>query len=179
MCLSCRCRAEYEKVEAERRRRKQEALAEQAPAAATEKDSDEEYSIADESKLEGTESGGLQAVQDSKTRTTVRNLRYVTHNIVRVAVGLTVVLCSIREDTAKYLMNLDENSAFYDPKTRSMRENPNVDKADALFTGENTTRFTGGAKDVLEMQLFAWDASERGNTIVRPSRSDSPWVRIH
>ena len=31
----------------------------------------------------------------------------------------------IREDTAKYLLNLDINSAYYDPKTRSMRENPN------------------------------------------------------
>ena len=30
----------------------------------------------------------------------------------------------IREDTAKYLLNLDVNSAFYDPKTRSMRNNP-------------------------------------------------------
>lgn len=38
-----------------------------------------------------------------------------------------VVLCSnlrIREDTAKYLLNLDVNSAYYDPKTRSMREDP-------------------------------------------------------
>lgn len=32
--------------------------------------------------------------------------------------------CSIREDTAKYLLNLDVKSAYYDPKTRSMRENP-------------------------------------------------------
>ena len=30
----------------------------------------------------------------------------------------------IREDTAKYLRNLDVNSAHYDPKTRSMRANP-------------------------------------------------------
>lgn len=42
---------------------------------------------------------------DSKQRITVRNLR-------------------IREDTAKYLRNLDLNSAYYDPKTRSMRDNP-------------------------------------------------------
>ncbi len=42
---------------------------------------------------------------ESKQRITVRNLR-------------------IREDTAKYLYNLDVNSAHYDPKTRSMRENP-------------------------------------------------------
>jgi len=31
----------------------------------------------------------------------------------------------IREDTAKYLRNLDPNSAPYDPKSRSMKENPN------------------------------------------------------
>lgn len=48
---------------------------------------------------------------DSKQRITVRNLR-------------------IREDTAKYLRNLDPNSAYYDPKTRSMRENPNPEKND-------------------------------------------------
>lgn len=48
---------------------------------------------------------------DSKQRITVRNLR-------------------IREDTAKYLRNLDPSSAYYDPKTRSMRENPNPKKDD-------------------------------------------------
>lgn len=42
---------------------------------------------------------------DSQTRGTVRNLR-------------------IREDTANYLYNLDEKSAYYDPKSRSMRGNP-------------------------------------------------------
>lgn len=48
---------------------------------------------------------------DSKQRITVRNLR-------------------IREDTAKYLRNLDLGSAYYDPKTRSMREKPNAGKDD-------------------------------------------------
>uniref|UniRef100_A0A0M3HLX2 Pre-mRNA-splicing factor SLU7 n=1 Tax=Ascaris lumbricoides TaxID=6252 RepID=A0A0M3HLX2_ASCLU len=28
------------------------------------------------------------------------------------------------EDTAKYLYNLDPNGPYYDPKSRSMRENP-------------------------------------------------------
>ncbi|MBA0797647.1 hypothetical protein Gohar_008322 [Gossypium harknessii] len=36
----------------------------------------------------------------------------------------TVRNLRIREDTAKYLLNLDVNSAYYDPKTRSMREDP-------------------------------------------------------
>lgn len=34
----------------------------------------------------------------------------------------------IREDTAKYLLNLDPDSAYYDPKSRSMREDPNPQK---------------------------------------------------
>lgn len=41
----------------------------------------------------------------------------------------------VREDTAKYLLNLDTESAFYDPKTRSMRENPFPDKVRACAIG--------------------------------------------
>lgn len=54
---------------------------------------------------------------DTKTRITVRNLR-------------------IREDTAKYLINLDPSSAYYDPKTRSMRDNPlrNVPPEEVRFS---------------------------------------------
>lgn len=33
----------------------------------------------------------------------------------------------IREDTAKYLRNLDPNSAAYSGKSRTMNENPNPD----------------------------------------------------
>ncbi len=40
----------------------------------------------------------------------------------------TVRNLRIREDTPKYLLNLDPNSAHYDPKSRSMREDPNPDK---------------------------------------------------
>ncbi len=58
----------------------------------------DEEKYADQADMAGTKF-------DPKTRTTVRNLR-------------------IREDTAKYLYNLDPNSAYYDPKTRSMRDNP-------------------------------------------------------
>jgi pre-mRNA-processing factor SLU7 len=34
----------------------------------------------------------------------------------------------IREDTAKYLLNLDPNSATYSGKSRTMSENPNPEK---------------------------------------------------
>ncbi|KAI0645706.1 pre-mRNA-splicing factor SLU7 [Trametes meyenii] len=85
---------------------------------------------------------------DTKTRITVRNLR-------------------IREDTAKYLINLDPSSAYYDPKTRSMRDNPlkNVPAEEAMFAGDNFLRYSGEAPDVQKLQLFAWNASQRGNDV--------------
>jgi pre-mRNA-processing factor SLU7 len=50
----------------------------------------------------------------------------------------------VREDRAKYLLNLDVDSAFYDPKTRSMRENPyagtGVDPKDLLYAGDNALK---------------------------------------
>lgn len=59
-------------------------------------------------------------------KTTVRNLR-------------------IREDRAKYLYNLDPNSAYYDPKTRAMRDNPMPETAaeDLVFAGDNFIRYVG------------------------------------
>lgn len=102
-------------------------------------DSDEEK-YADKADMPGTK-------VDSKQRITVRNLR-------------------LREDTAKYLYNLDPNSAYYDPKTRSMRENPLPDPSKApvtaTFSGENFIRSTGDVHKVNKAQLFAWQAAEKG-----------------
>jgi pre-mRNA-processing factor SLU7 len=104
---------------------------------------------------------------DAKTRITVRNLR-------------------IREDTAKYLINLDPESAYYDPKTRSMRDAPlkNIPASEvsclafvsyrhllcypfekARFAGDNFFRYSGEAPEVQELQLFAWQAAARGNDV--------------
>ncbi|ORY36153.1 hypothetical protein BCR33DRAFT_759054 [Rhizoclosmatium globosum] len=79
---------------------------------------------------------------DTKSRTTVRNLR-------------------IREDTAKYLLNLDKNSAYYDPKTRSMRDNPNKDKDpnELQYAGDNFVRWTGDAPKMAQLQMFAWQGA--------------------
>ena len=96
---------------------------------------------------------------DGKGRATVRNLR-------------------IREDTAKYLRNLDLDSAYYDPKTRSMRANPTPDggnPADLPFAGDNFTRVTGDAVRFAEEQLFVYDAAERGiemNMAAAPSQAE-------
>jgi len=70
----------------------------------------------------------------------------------------------IREDTAKYLRNLDVTSAYYDPKTRSMRDNPNKDRdaKDLDYAGDNFVRYTGESKSMMDMQSFCWDANDKG-----------------
>ncbi|XP_063784836.1 pre-mRNA-splicing factor SLU7 [Pseudophryne corroboree] len=87
---------------------------------------------------------------DSKRRITVRNLR-------------------IREDTAKYLRNLNPNSAYYDPKTRAMRENPYSDAGknpdEVSYAGDNFVRYSGDTITMAQTQLFAWEAYEKGSDV--------------
>lgn len=114
-------------------------------------DSDDEDKYADNIDMPGQKF-------ETKQRITVRNLR-------------------IREDTAKYLHNLDVNSAFYDPKTRSMRENPfkGKDPAEVKYTGDNFVRFSGDASEFAKKQVFAWQAYEAGTDVhlqADPTRLD-------
>ena len=109
---------EYAAVEAARQKLREEAIDNQtttdlatvrkvAKAGKGEKDPDfgsSEEEDEDEDKYADAADAVGQKL-DTKTRITVRNLR-------------------IREDTAKYLINLDPDSAYYDPKTRSMRDAP-------------------------------------------------------
>ncbi|KAK0536548.1 mRNA splicing protein [Tilletia horrida] len=85
---------------------------------------------------------------DTDKRITIRNLR-------------------IREDRAKYLYNLNPESAYYDPKTRSMREAPEagVRPEDAVFAGDNFQRSQGDSVAMQKLQLFAWQAESRGNDL--------------
>ncbi|KAI1723255.1 pre-mRNA splicing prp18-interacting factor domain-containing protein [Ditylenchus destructor] len=99
---------------------------------------------------------------DSQTRGTVRNLR-------------------IREDTANYLYNLDEKSAYYDPKSRSMRGNPledssSRDKSIAIFAGENAVLCEGEVGKVNESQLLARHAQSQGidiNALAEPTKLET------
>ncbi|XP_020799748.1 pre-mRNA-splicing factor Slu7 [Drosophila serrata] len=128
---------EYEKVEEAKRQLKAEKLKNDPDAEISDEDGNEDKYV-DEVDMPGTK-------VDSKQRITVRNLR-------------------IREDTAKYLRNLDPNSAYYDPKTRSMRDNPNpaVPEEEAEFAGENFVRFSGDTTAQATAQLFAWEAHGKG-----------------
>lgn len=72
----------------------------------------------------------------------------------------------IREDTAKYLLNLDLESAKYDPKTRTLVDGGAMaDKAAALFNEEGFVRASGDAAEFERAQRYAWEAQEnKGDT---------------
>lgn len=127
---------EYQKIEEAKRQLKTQKLKDDPNAESSEEEDEDKYA-------DGVDMPGTKV--DSKQRITVRNLR-------------------IREDTAKYLRNLDPNSAYYDPKTRSMRDNPNPTKnPDELeFAGENFIRYTGDTQEHATAQLFAWEAHSKG-----------------
>ncbi|KAI8047374.1 Pre-mRNA splicing Prp18-interacting factor-domain-containing protein [Gilbertella persicaria] len=142
---------EYNKIEEARKQLKASELDKQGPTTTSEAKkiaglSDDETDEDDDKYADGADMPGQHVNQ--KTRTTIRNLR-------------------IREDTAKYLLNLNPDSAFYDPKTRSMRDNPlESQKNDDLdYAGDNFVRYTGDAPEMAKVQLFAWQASERGNDV--------------
>ena len=120
-------------------------------------DSDDEFVQKDEDdKVITTRLGRQGGVGGAQMKVTARNLR-------------------IREDTAKYLRNLDPNSAYYDPKSRSMRDNPNpeVTAEETQFAGDNFARISGDAVQLADTQLFAWDASGKGVGEIHPQANPS------
>jgi pre-mRNA-processing factor SLU7 len=69
----------------------------------------------------------------------------------------------LREDTAKYLLNLDLDSAKYDPKTRSMVDSgATADEAAALVAEEGFMKASGDAAEFERAQRYAWESQERG-----------------
>jgi len=112
-----------------------------------EENSDEEKVAESEQMNVGTK---MNANRNGGAKMSVRNLR-------------------IREDTAKYLLNLDVNSAYYDPKTRSMRDNP-LPAAEMLAKGfsdfnYNQMKQTGDARQLAAMQLYELEAYEKGQNL--------------
>lgn len=171
---------EYQAMEEERKKFREEEVDKQTStelAAVAKKgkvEDDDAFGSSDEDEHDddkyADEGDAVGQKLDTKNRVSVRNLR-------------------IREDTAKYLLNLDTESAYYDPKTRSMRDAPvkgnpeevsfrcerfatlsmlNVSYLILLqmtFAGDNFLRYSGDAARIQKLQLFAWQSAARGNDV--------------
>lgn len=68
----------------------------------------------------------------------------------------------LREDTAKYLVNLDLESAKYDPKTRTLVDGGATGGKDAdLYAEEGFLKASGEASEFEKAQRLAWEAQEK------------------
>jgi pre-mRNA-processing factor SLU7 len=68
----------------------------------------------------------------------------------------------LREDTAKYLLNLDLDSAKYDPKTRSMMGTET--STNELIAEDGFQKASGDAAEFERAQRYAWETQERGDS---------------
>ena len=121
-----------------------EEVSEKKAKSLARKDSDSSFDMSsgseDSDKIDEGDADAMNAQfvnKDPKVRTDVRNLRQ-------------------REDVAKYLRNLDPNSAHYDGKSRIMKENPNphLPESEQLFKGDNFVKFTGDALSLMKHEAF-------------------------
>ena len=153
---------EWNQINEEQRKRKeleiQEKLQKKADKAAkgeaydSFEDSDSS-SGNDDPDIEKDPSNRKNVDEDPRKRTITRELR-------------------IREDTAKYLRNLDPNSAAYSGKSRTMNENPNPDKSGLIFQGDNMAKFSGDFLKYMNQEAFTLESSEAGvevNHVAMPS----------
>lgn len=67
----------------------------------------------------------------------------------------------LREDTAKYLLNLDLDSAKYDPKTRSMLDTET--STNELIAEDGFQKASGDAAEFEQATKYAWETQERGD----------------
>lgn len=129
---------EYEELESLKKSMKDKNSSEQKPST---EDGEEDVPDREEEEAKYAEESDMGRQQSTATR----NLR-------------------LREDTAKYLLNLDLDSAKYDPKTRSMVDmGAQADQAAALVAEDNFMRASGDAAEFEKAQKYAWESQERGD----------------
>ena len=88
----------------------------------------------------------------------------VWHGISGAQMKVSARNLRIREDTTKYLRNLDPNSTYYDPKSHSMHDNPNpeISAKELQLASDNFAQISSEAVKFAETQLFVWDATDKG-----------------
>ncbi|KAJ8902496.1 hypothetical protein NDN08_006899 [Rhodosorus marinus] len=161
--------AEYKKVidksnrlEDERKKQRAQELEDKMAAgkggkedSGSEPDDEAEFKLKNEAEV-------LLEQKDEGTPASVRNLR-------------------IRESTAKYLLNLDVNSAYYDPKSRSMREDPTpqIDPEDKDYAGDNFVRLSGDVRNLAELELHAIKAAEENRQLPHMQSDPSLTEMLH
>lgn len=184
----------YDKIDQERRKKKMEEMAEEDQLKRSKQERKKKLGkdrLMDDQEKEDSDSDSDSDVEGSSDEEDFRDKeggRVISERVARqggvggAELKTTVRNLRIREDTAKYLRNLNPNSAFYDPKSRSMRDNPTPDIApeNLTFVGDNFIRQSGDAQKLMALQSFAWDAHEKGTRDIHPlaNPSQTEFMRV-
>ncbi|ETW26800.1 hypothetical protein PFFCH_05777 [Plasmodium falciparum FCH/4] len=171
---------EYEKIVEEKKKRKAEDLKKQYEKKSVKKkkthdnndDNNNGDNNNDDDEKSSSESENLDesSNEDNKLKPDIMNNQNCTINKNEKNRNIARNL-RIREDTAKYLYNLSLNSAFYDPKSRSMREDPfanirkHLNDDDNYYKGENYYNNTDDAIESKKLEVFAWESYKRGENV--------------
>lgn len=147
-----------------------------------------EYQLAEEANKNSKEE---EMLKEGKTETEEEDLKFVERDIFAIPskarenrIKATTRNLRIVEDTAKYLFNLDDNSAKYDPKSRSMNDDPNPDQPNSkqIFRGDRMAKFTGDAPKLVEQEKFVWEMVKKTNadlnSVANPTVTEKTFQKI-
>ena len=125
----------------------------------------EEYEELEALKKKLKQSGEKDTVEDADGEEgTAEEAKYAEESDMGRQQSTATRNLRLREDTAKYLLNLDLESAKYDPKSRSMVDmGAQSDQASALVAEDNFMRASGDAAEFERAQQYAWETQERGD----------------
>ncbi|KAF2773875.1 mRNA splicing protein [Teratosphaeria nubilosa] len=121
----------------------------------------EEYQILEEMKKQ--KAGGDKEAADGEDEDGEGNEgdKYEAETDMGRKQGNSTRNLRLREDTAKYLLNLDLDSAKYDPKTRSMLDT--ATSSNDLIAEDGFQKASGDAAEFERAQRYAWETQERGD----------------
>ncbi|OQE29931.1 hypothetical protein PENSTE_c002G01389 [Penicillium steckii] len=124
----------------------------------------DEYEELESMKRTAKEGADLEKLLNAEdVEDTQEDIRYAEESDMGRQQSTATRNLRIREDTAKYLLNLDLDSAKYDPKTRRMVDmGAQEDQASALVAEENFVRASGDAAEFEKAQQYAWESQEKG-----------------
>ena len=115
-------------------------------------------------KAKGDEHRGEKPLEDCEEPAADEDAKYAEESDMGRQQNTATRNLRLREDTAKYLLNLDLDSAKYDPKTRTMIDmGAQLDEASALVAEDNFMRASGDAAEFDSAQRAAWESQQRGD----------------
>jgi len=125
----------------------------------------EEYNALEELKKGLSNSGGATgAIEEGKDIDATDGAKYEEETDMGRQQSTSTRQLRLREDTAKYLLNLDLDSAKYDPKTRTLVDaGATEDASAALVAEEGFVRKSGAAAEFAQAQQYAWEQQQRGD----------------